>query len=822
MAKNTKAFRNSRVARRASVVAVALVLAASGLTVAVAQMPAPAPPEAPAPAPAPAPVPQAQMKPVAPRPIPAADPVVPAPVPAPAAPARPVPAPRPLPTAQPAAPMVAPAAPAVVGKPIAAPAAAEGTFDDFAEPDAPARGPAAATSGSIVLNFEGADIREVIFSLASALEINYWIDPRVQGQITVRTTGRIAREDLFPVFHQLLRNNGFAAVKKGDLYEIVPAEEGKTRTPVRANSKLKGEGHFVMELVSVHHVGAEQMAQTLAPFVSPGGDVIAYPRSNLIVITDIADNAARLTDLVMTFDTDSFAEMHARVYPIQHAILEDMVAELQSILEAYQVIESGSGVFLIPLVRLNAIAVVAFDPAVHMQVEHWLGVLDVESDSGARREVYVYRVENSKAVDLSAVLNQIYGTDGGSSSSRSSRSSEADEAGLGLGGGLSRRNNRGNQNQNQRGNNASSTRESRSGGGARGMVLGGGAEGDADQLFEQEVRIVEDEITNSLVILATPRDYQTIRKVLLELDIVPRQVLIEVMIAEITLTDRENWNANQELLEASTGDDSTDGEEATNEDGGGTFFDAFGEEVRLIGTLGSSGLMGTLSHFRDGVEVYRAVVESARSHGRLKVLSRPHIMTSDNQEARILVGQEVPIITSQADTNVTTDNNTRFLQNVQYRDTGVIISVIPQVNSEGLVNLNLSQEVSEIDRSSDQTNISSPTFRTREAETSVVVTSGETLIIGGIISETSTENRSGVPFLMDLPVLGRFFRSSLEAEVRTELIVLITPYVVRDRAEANSVTEEFKQRVDGVLRELDGAGAIEVDTHHTMILVGEG
>jgi general secretion pathway protein D len=692
----------------------------------------------------------------------------------------------------------------------AGPVAAQGTPGD-ADDDAE----------SIVLNFESADIREVIYSLASALEINYWIDPRVQGQITVRTTGRINREDLFPVFHQLLRNNGFAAVKAGDLYNIVPAEEGKTRLVIPRHAGARSENHFIMELVKVSHVGAEQMATTVAPFVSPGGDVLAYPRSNLVVITDVADNAARLAEMVRTFDTDTFQEMNARVYTVKHAVLEDLVAELQSILEAYHVIETGSGVFLIPLVRLNAVAVIAFDPAVHLQVEHWLNVLDVESDSGARRQVYVYRVENSKAADLSAVLNEIYSDGGGSGSTRRARSGEADEAGLGLGGGLSRR--RGSTSTDRDGDSASSSsrRSSRSssrGGGAAGLVLGGG-DGENDDLFEQEVRLVEDEITNSLVILATPRDYQTIRQVLVDLDIVPRQVLIEVMIAEISLNEAEDFGVNQELLANDTSSNTDSGTAAT-EDSGGTFFDVFGEEVRLIGNLGSAGLSGTVSHFRDGVEVYRSVISSRRSQGRIKVLSRPHIMTSDNQEARILIGQEVPIITSQSDTDVVAGGQSRFLQNVQYRDTGVIIRVLPQVNSEGLVNLEIANEVSEIDTSTDDatSEISSPTFRTREAETTVVVSSGETIVIGGIISETSNENRSGVPYLMNVPVVGRLFRSSSEDLRRTELIVLITPFVVRDREEAKSVTEEFKRRVDNVLRELEGAQPEQVEAHHTVIL----
>jgi general secretion pathway protein D len=200
-------------------------------------------------------------------------------------------------------------------------------------------------------------------------------------------------------------------------------------------------------------------------------------------------------------------------------------------------------------------------------------------------------------------------------------------------------------------------------------------------------------------------------------------------------------------------------------------------------------------------------------------------MTADNQEARILVGQEIPIITSQADTNVaSTGGQTRFLQNVQYRDTGVVVSVTPQVNSEGLVNMVLSQEVSEVAGTTFSSGIVSPSFTTRETETSVVVQSGETIIIGGIIQETVNQSRGGVPFFMDIPFFGQFFRRDSSRQNRTELIVLITPYVVRTRGEARSVTDEFKDRVDDVLRELEisGGTSAERNESHTVILPKSG
>ncbi len=734
-----------------------------------------------------------------------------------------------------AAPKAAPKAPP---KPAAAPVAAEPEHapeplavelpsDDPVEPVAePAPAAPAASEPvyadeepyeeSIVLNFENADIREVIYSFASALGINYWLDPRVAGQVTVRTSGRIDKADLFPLFHQLLRNNGFVAINNWGVYNIAPAEEGKTKLLMPPGSKAmyEAEDHFVMEIVAVQHVSADVMATTLTPFVAPGGDVIAYPRSNLLVITDTATNARRLRDLVRTFDTDTFDDMHSRVYKVEHAVLEDLAQELQAVLEAYHVVDTGAGVFIIPLARLNSLAAIAFDPSVLMQVEYWLETLDVPAEAGSRRRVYVYHVENSKAVDLAGVLNEIYSDSGGSGGSRRGRSGEAAERGLGLGGGLSSRRNNNSRNQ-QDNNRRGGAQQERGGGRTSGVVLG--ADEDGDDLFEQEVRIVEDEVTNSLVILATPRDYQTIRTVLRQLDIVPRQVLIEVMLAEVDLMDDESWNFNQALLSNNNADSESIA------DPGGTFFDMFGKEVQLVGSIGA-GVVANFTHFRDGVAVYEAIASAVRNNQKSKVLSRPHIMTADNQEARILIGDEVPIITSQSDSNVNdTGGQTRFLQNVQYRDTGIIIRALPQVNTEGLVNMELSIEVSEVNvratAALTEVSAQSPTFQTREAETTVVVNSGETIVIAGIIRETRNEGSSGVPYLMDIPVLGRLFRSDSQDGSRTELIVLITPFVVRDRAEAQSVTEEFKRRVDNVLRELDvTVGSVVQPANHTVIL----
>ncbi|PYN79750.1 MAG: hypothetical protein DMD97_04300, partial [Candidatus Rokuibacteriota bacterium] len=184
---------------------------------------------------------------------------------------------------------------------------------------------------AMVLNFERADIREVIHSLATALGISYTIDPRIEGQVTNRTAGKIAREDLWPLLNQILRNNGIAAVKVGDVYQILPVAEAKTRAIIprsrAAKSSLTEKDAFAIEIVPVQHVSADEMVNILQPFVTPGGDVLSYPRANLLVITDLQSNIDRLRELVTTFDSDVFHNLKTRVFKVQHGDPDELANE---------------------------------------------------------------------------------------------------------------------------------------------------------------------------------------------------------------------------------------------------------------------------------------------------------------------------------------------------------------------------------------------------------------------------------------------------------------------------------------------------------------
>ena len=314
-----------------------------------------------------------------------------------------------------------------------------------------------------------------------------------------------------------------------------------------------------------------------------------------------------------------------------------------------------------------------------------------------------------------------------------------------------------------------------------------------------------DEITNSLIILATPRDYAMIRDVLRKLDVVPRQVLIEAIIAEIKLTDNLVFGLEYALSMGGLGG-------LLGAEGGASGGIGVGEtpgsaslsiaNSSLLGTanravnIGSQGIFGFLTN-RDE---FLVLMNALATDDRVNILSTPHVIAADNREANILIGEEVPILTSTSTSSLT--DTARTINSVQYRETGKILTILPQVNSAGLVNLEIRQEVSAVG-SEEFGRTNSPSFISREAETTVVVQDGESVVLGGIIDDKIDRNRRGVPYLMDVPVLGRLFRVDSEKVERTELIILITPRVIRDRQELRAVSQEFTGRIQTLKEMID-------------------
>lgn len=727
----------------------------------------------------------------------------------------------------------------------------------------PADPAAAPAEDAIVLNFESADIREVVHSLASALEINYLIDPRVEGQVTIRTTGKIPRSELFPIFNQILRSIGIAAVKVGEVYNIVPIADAKTRVIVSRSqlAQMTADDLFVVELVRVRNLAAEEMANLLQPFITPGGDVIPYQRANFLIITDIATNVDRLREMIQLLDRDSFKDLKAKIYKVENANIEDLGQELLAVLDTYGITGEAAnerGVYAIPLVRLNSIAVLAFADSAFEAVSYWLDLLDVPPDEDSARTVRVYNVQNAKAADLATVLNELYGGGQGGQGGRQAQAGQPGFGGLfgratggrlagGRGGGRGAAASAGRlggaSQMAQLGGGQGGGRNSGGLGGGRGGrgrgggarpagVLGGqpgrGGLGGASSVilsggqgplsfFKEEVRIVADEVSNSLVILATKQDYEEVRKVLRDLDVVPRQVVIEVLIAEISLNKGMDMGLQSVITNGGAlGNAPTAAPTSTADPEGANGLveqiaqsDVSGDLLKRLWDVGANGALTAIITDQDS---FKFTLTALAEAGRLKVLASPHVLTADNREASINIGRSIPIITSTQQSTLATAN---LVQQVQYRDTGVILNILPQVNADGLVNLQVRQEVSDVDESF-KSSTGSPAFIVREAETTAVVQDGDALLIGGIIQEITSRSRAGVPYLMDIPVMGQLFRLDTSTVRRVELIILLTPHVVRNRAEALEVTQSYKDRLWDVVDEIERTKGLQAPTNQQL------
>jgi general secretion pathway protein D len=738
---------------------------------------------------------------------------------------------------------------------------------------------------AMVLNFERADIREVIHSLATALGISYTIDPRIEGQVTIRTTGKISRRELFPLFNQILRQNGIAAVEtSANVYQILPVAEAKTRAIIprgAAASAARRDDDFVIEIFQVRHVLAEEMANILQPFVTPGGDVFSYPRANAVVVTDLESNVQRLRQLAATFDIDGFRNLHARVFKMREGDPEELANELLTLLAPYGVTATGEGeggVFMVPLQRLNAIVAFAVDQTAFTEIERWLLMLDIPPDQGAGRQTFVYNVENAKAADLAAVLNELFGggegggggpgrgqpgapggvglfgaggaagagrgaagrgttgtgrrtgigggamggtTLGGTTSQLGGAGGAGGAGGGGVAGGTALGGGAGGLGGAQAGGRAGARRGGLAGaaaapgqpgaaGGAAGVTLPGGAPpppGPAGTsqgplpIFRQEVRIVADEITNSLVILATKRDYQLILDIVRKVDVVPRQVVLEVMVAEVSLNDELKFGIAWALSSGALGSAIPTGDQNAsiftnrgNPPNQGSSFLTGLQQLTGPTSIARTPASGAFAVITDRNN-FTIFINALNTISRVKMLSAPHIIAADNREAHILVGQSIPILTSTS--TFLTAATPNQANTIQYRDVGTILTVLPQVNSKGLVNLQVRQEVSAV-LSMAFGNTNSPSFSTREAETTLVVQDGGTVIIGGIIDDSINSARTGVPYLMNVPVLGRLFRQDDDTTARTELLITITPSVIHNKEEARQVTDDFTSRIDGL------------------------
>ena len=624
-----------------------------------------------------------------------------------------------------------------------------------------AEGDPKAGGAEISLNFDGADVREVVKTiLTDILNEAYLFDPQVNGLVTLRTTKPIPRSALVPTLETVLRMNGAALVKESGIFRIVPAANavrGALTPQLGASGQPVPQG-FSVRLVPLKFVGVREMARILDPFVKDAASMRADDLRNMLLLFGTERELQHLVNTIEMFDVDWMSGMSVGIFTLRSADVKTVNAEIEKILGDKIAGPLAGLLRIIPIERLNALLVISPQPHYLEQAKLWVERLDKGGDSGGAR-IFVYQVQNGRAEKLAALLTQAF-------TGRAPASSQASPPTLAPG---------------QTPATISSTPAqpgAQAGKPATPLSSAPHAANEAGGLgIAKNATVIADKDNNALLITASPAEYALIESAIKRLDIAPRQVMIEVVIAEVTLSDGLDLGLQGYFRDG----DQFQGSLLTGTSGTlGTIAPGFSYIWKPGGALGALAPGGVAGAF--GLTA---------SDSRVKVISRPNILATDHQKAQIQIGQRVPT-TSQSQT--VSGTTTGIINSVQYLDTGILLSVTPHINSGGLVAIELNAEISKAVKNS-TSGIDSPVITRTTAQSTITAQSGETMVMGGLISEDKTQESSGLPFISEIPVLGALFGKQARSTKRTEMVMFITPRVISSDHQLRDVMEELRGKM---------------------------
>jgi general secretion pathway protein D len=715
-----------------------------------------------------------------------------------------------LPAAPPREPAGVEALPGLTSKsPLTAPEIYQGRSVPAAKAEAPI---AIAEGGDVTLNFVNSPIREFIDSvLGNTLGLTYVVDPNVQGTITLRTARPLPRDRVLGVVEDALAMNGAALVQKGDAYKVVPLEDAASSPAIlqqggRAQAQL--DRGFSLHVIPLRYGSAPALQEVLQPFVPQGRTLRIDPTRNLFIFAGTGPEAADFADLVSIFDVDWMSGKSFGIFPLKYADPDKIASELQHVFGQGSQKAPAASFDVVPIERLNAVLVITPQKSYLDDARDWIARLD-RGNEADRRQLFVYYVQNGRAAELAGVLGQAFNVSVGINQETTPQStlapglspSEMTQPGAtqqsyspssGLTGNTSFGNTGGTSSfgtESPAGALSPLRQSMQGGGGTPALGVGGGPEGTAPTTPgpENALRIVADVRNNALVMYATPAEYETMLAALKRLDIVPLQVLIEATIAEVTLNNDLKYGLEWFFSAGGSKFVFTPNATSTNAPTPNLLTSTFPGFSYILSQSNARVVLNALSQITD-----------------VKVISSPSLMVLDNEPARLQVGDQVPLAVRTSISTEVSTTTAPIVADIEYRDTGVILDIIPRVNAGGLVVLDIIQEVSNVSptvvnaATTTTTQATTPTISQRRIASTVAINSGDTVALGGLIQDSATKAVSGIPVLSDIPVLGNLFKTTDNANVRTELLVLLTPRVVRDRTDARLLTDQLRQRLRGL------------------------
>lgn len=594
----------------------------------------------------------------------------------------------------------------------------------------------------VTIDFDNVDITVFIKFVSELTGRNFVVDDKVKGKVTVISPKKIAVDEVYKVFESVLDIYGFATVQAGEVIKVIPALDarGKNLDVRLTREAVVPEDKIVTQILSLRHASPDEMKKVLDPLISKTSIILSYPPTGMLIITDFLSNIQRLQTIVTALDVDGVGEVISYV-PLKSSSATDMVKSLTAMFAP----QAGRGMLApIKIVaddRTNALIILASENDTG-RVRQLLSLMDKEIPRGGGA-IRVYYLQNARAEDLAKVLTGL-------------------------------------------------PQQTRPAAGAPTAA----AAATSTAAFSKNVQIMADKSTNSLIITADTADYLIIEDVIRKLDITRPMVYLEALIMEVNANKSFGVGVEWSMLNKMSISEVSDL--------GGTSVGAVGfRGTSIIPQIGSTGAVSLPGGFSVGVigagitiggvlfPNIGAVLQAYQNDADVRILSTPQLLTLDNEDAEITVGSNVPYVTRQ-DTTVTASTN---YSSYEYKDVGVTLKVTPQINKEGFIRMKLDQSVTKvISQSATVDNagnkILTPTTDKRTAKTTVVVKSGETVVIGGMIEDTVDEGISKVPLLGDIPLLGWLFKTKSVVNKRTNLFVFITPRVIQNPEDAGKIKEE--------------------------------
>jgi general secretion pathway protein D len=626
--------------------------------------------------------------------------------------------------------------------------------------------------GDIVLNFEAVSLREVLKVIfEEILKENYLIDDQVQGVVTIHTSHPVSAHDVVPILETFLQMNGAALVRDGPVYKVVPLAAlkefplsprvGRSIGPVRA-----GQG---VQIVPMRYVAAAEMKKILESFSSPNEQIVADADRNLLILSGSSQKIANLLATIEMFDVDWLGGMSFGLIPVKFTDAKTLTEEVETLLGQGEASPLKGVIRLVPIQRLSAVLVISPQPNYIDYVSALIKQFDQGSDKSPDRRLFVYHLKNGKAENIASILQNIFGNQVAGVSARS---------GPGTDDPLSRGNVRSPvasgisvPTSNADGQSVLARNEPPAPVAPAPAPAGPAVAADP---ANPPATIMADPDNNAILMMATPMDYNKIKSTIERLDVAPKQVLIEATIAEVVLNDNLSYGVRWFFEGYKSGVPKYQG----------------GLGVPLPTEVAGDGFALGIFNSAGEMRAFFDILETASS---VKFLSAPQIMVVDNQTATFRVGDQIPVVTRSSQS--TADPNAPIVAEVQYRDTGTLLKVTPRINDGGMVTLEVSQEVSTPGATPAVGGAGNVAISQRTIESTVIVHNGQTIVLGGLFRENTSNSKGGIPGLMEIPVVGNLFSNTTRDINRTELIITLTPKVVRNPREAQEISQELRERI---------------------------